>query len=429
MSTSPAAQNLRRNAAWMLFSRILRTSLAAVYFALLARSLGVSGYGAFMGVCALASVLSPFAGVGSGNLLIRDVARDRAVFSKRWGTCLVATLVSGSLLVTASAALSTLLLPRSLPLLLVLTIGVAELLFARLLDLAGMAFQAVEQLSMTAWFSFALTLARCLAAGCLLLLVPHATPLTWAWLYLISTALPACLAVATVHQRLGLPVFRRFGRKAELREGLFFSISLSAQTIYNDIDKTMLARMASLASTGLYAAAYRIVDAAFSPVNAVMYAAYAKFFQHGAHGLRDASRFGLRMLARAAAYSLALTATLWLTAPYIPKVLGSQFAESVAALRLLSPLLLLRSIHVWGADSLTGAGYQGTRTVLQVFVAFGNIALNIALLPRYSWRGACYSTLICDGMLVVLLWGAVFFLRAREARLQKIIPEYAAAEF
>jgi O-antigen/teichoic acid export membrane protein len=419
--------SLKRNAAWMFASRILRTGMAAVYFALLARSLGVTGYGGFIGVCALASILAPFAGLGSGNLLVRDVACDRTAFAQRWGTCLRATIGSGVILVLLLLVAARIALPQSVPVSVVLAIAVAELLFARLHDLAGMAFQAVEQLAMTASLSFALTVCRCAAAALLFYFTPHATPVTWSWMYLASTILPAGAAVTLVHRRLGCPASATISGFRKLREGLFFSVSLSAQTIYNDIDKTMLARMVSLASAGVYAAAFRIVDAAFSPVNAVLYAAYARFFQCGQRGVRDASRFGFHMLSRAVAYSLVMVAALWISAPYIPAVLGAEFAESVVALRLLSPLLLLRSVHVFAADSLTGAGYQGTRTLLQVVVAVGNVVLNLLLLPRYSWRGACYATLACDGALAVLLWSAVAVLVARESRARRAGAERAVA--
>jgi O-antigen/teichoic acid export membrane protein len=71
-------------------------------------------------------------------------------------------------------------------------------------------------------------------------------------------------------------------------------------------------------------------------------------------------------------------------------------------------------MHYLAADSLTGAGYQGTRTALQIFIAVVNVALNFAMLPRYSWRGAVWTSLGCDGALALLLWIAVWILCARE---------------
>src|SRR5689334_7743319 len=95
LNVTGPSQTIRRNSAWMLLSRSFRTLVAAAYFALLARALGVNGYGAFSGVCALAGIFAPFASLGSGNLLIQAVARDRREFPARWAQSLVSTCLSG----------------------------------------------------------------------------------------------------------------------------------------------------------------------------------------------------------------------------------------------------------------------------------------------------------------------------------------------
>jgi O-antigen/teichoic acid export membrane protein len=421
-------ESIRKNSAWMLGARILRTGVAALYFALLARSLGVTGYGAFTGACAMAGILAPFASLGSGNLLVQAVAHDRREFPACWGNCLVVTGLSSSVLILLAVLTARFVLPKSVPLTMVLCIAIAELFLARLLDIAGMAFQAIEQLRMTATLTVWLSLSRMAAAAWLLLGYAHATALQWSVLYLVSTLAPALAALCLVQRKIGRPSFAR--HHANFTEGLYFSISLSAQTIYNDIDKVMLARFVGLGPTGIYSAAYRMVDAAFSPVSAVLAASYARFFQHGSEGLRRATAFARRILPRALLYSLASCALIWLAAPYIPLLLGHQFAESVIALRMLSPLLVLRSLHSFAADSLTGAGYQRTRTVIQIAVAVLNILLNLAILPRYSWRGAVWTSLASDAAMALLLWLAVWSFCARERQLvtNQVLPQEAVAQ-
>jgi O-antigen/teichoic acid export membrane protein len=400
----------------MLGSRALRALVAAGYFTLLARSLGVSGYGAFAGICGLAGIAAPFASLGTGNVLIQEVARDRSAFPVRWGNCLMITGLTGTAFTLLILIAGRSVLPRSLSTFLILNITIADLLFVRLLDVSAMAFQALEKLHMTAWFSLALTLSRLTAAAVLCIATPRATAAQWSGLYLLSTAIPACLAVAAVSRLIGYPALHLKTNPREVLHGLLFSISLSAQTVYNDIDKTMLVRISGLGAAGLYGAAYRIMDAAFTPVGAVQAAAYGRFFQRGAHGLRDAKQLATRLLARAAAYSAGAGILLWLIAPILPAVLGAGFAEATFALRMLAPLLLFRSLHCFAADSLTGAGYQGTRTMAQVGVALLNVALNLVLLPHWSWRGAALSSLVCEALLAFLLWLAVWFFCSHERK-------------
>ena len=110
---------------------------------------------------------------------------------------------------------------------------------------------------------------------------------------------------------------------------------------------------------------------------------------------------------RALLYSAALFIVLWLSAPLLPLVLGANYAQTARALRWLALLPILRSGHIFLADSLSGAGFQGLRSAIQAAVAGINIALNIAILPRYGWLGAAWTSLASDGLLLLCLWSAV----------------------
>ena len=192
-------------------------------------------------------------------------------------------------------------------------------------------------------------------------------------------------------------------------EGFYFSVGTSAATLYNDVDKIMLAKFSSFTATGIYAAAYRIIDVSMAPVRSLATAAYPRFFEKGMGGLRSTYPYALRLMSRTSAYGILVFAGLWLSAPLLPHVLGPGYANAAQALRLLSLLPLLRCLHTPLADSLSGAGRQRTRSLLQVVVAVVNIVLNFAVLPRYGWLGACYTSLASDTLLVVVLWAATLY--------------------
>jgi O-antigen/teichoic acid export membrane protein len=88
----------------------------------------------------------------------------------------------------------------------------------------------------------------------------------------------------------------------------------------------------------------------------------------------------------------------------------------VAATRWLAILPLLKSIHYFAADTLTGAGYQGRRTVAQIVVAAFNVIVNVPLIAAASWRGAAWSSIASDGLLVILLWSILLNVCRREDR-------------
>lgn len=391
----------------MLAGSGARLAIQGVYFILIARALGAEQYGAFVGVVALMAIVAPFASWGTGPLLIRNVARDPSSFSSSWGNALWMTSISGSVLLSTLLLLAKFVLSEKIPLNLVLWVGVSDLLLAAAVGVAAQTFQAVEQLHIMARAQIGLTAARAIAAVILVLLVSHPTAVLWGCCYCLSSALGAIYAIALVCSKLGFPTLRLRHLRSDLLEGFYFSISVSAQSVYNNIDKTMLVRLATFAAAGIYGAAYRLIDLSFQPVGALVYAAYPRFFQHGRTGLEGTRRLAARVLPSAIIYAIFAAVALMLLAPVVPLMFGRDFADSVGALRWLSPLVVFKACHYFLADALTGAGHQGIRSAIQIAIAALNILLNLWLIPAYSWRGAAWASLASDGLLVVGMFAVI----------------------
>ena len=60
--------------------------------------------------------------MGGGNLLIKNVSRDKSLFRVYWGNALLLLAVSGVVLLGAVVAVAHLILPATIPLLLVVLI-------------------------------------------------------------------------------------------------------------------------------------------------------------------------------------------------------------------------------------------------------------------------------------------------------------------
>ena len=403
---------LTRNTLWMLVGQIARNVIQAFYFVLVAHALQPAGYGAFVAALAMVTIAAPFASLGAGSVLVKNVARDPTTLPVYWGNALVIVAVSGVALLAAVAGAAGLLLPSSIPLALVLALGAAELLFARTVEVCAQVFQAFQQLKWTSAIQLSLSAWRLLSIAALYATLRSPTPLQWSLGYLAATVAATATAVLLVHVRYGRPrlvaglVVDR--ARMELREGAYFSISLSAQSVYNDIDKTMLSRLSTLGIAGVYGAAYRIIDVSFAPVSALLSATYARFFQHGTEGLSGTLRLTRKLLPLAAGYGVAAGLGLVVVAPLVPRVLGERYALITPMIVWLAPLPLLRACHYFLADALTGAGHQRARSGVQILVAVANVGLNLLVIPAYSWRGAAWTSLGCDAMLALgLLWVVV----------------------
>jgi O-antigen/teichoic acid export membrane protein len=393
---------LARNTLWMILGQGVRILVQFAYFVLIARILHREGYGAFSGAVALVAVLAPFAGWGSGNLLVKNVARDRASFPRYWGRALAVHAVSAGALTLCALLLATLVLPASVPLGVVLWIAVADLLFTRVVETACLAFQAVHQLFKTAALSVLYSLAKLLGVMALSYLGGDKLQ-AWALLYLAGSAVTAAIGLAWVSAAIGKPCWDTAGWREEMGEGFYFATGLSAQRIYMDSDKALLTRLGSLQAAGIYTAAARVVEVAFMPVSSLLLAAYSRFFTSGQRGVHGTLEFSRRLLPYALAYSTAAGVGLYLMAPLLPWLIGEEFTESAEAMRWLAVVPLLMTLHRFAAESLTGAGWQARRTHIEFGAAGLNVLLNVALVPYWSWRGTAAITIVTEVVLVLAL--------------------------
>jgi O-antigen/teichoic acid export membrane protein len=398
--------NIAKNSMWMLFGQGLRVLIQGVYFVLIARLLGVEEYGAFISVIALVAIIAPFCSLGTGNLMIRNVAESPSKFQTSWGKAILITLISGIGFLLLLLILKTIFFDSGISLILVIYIALADMLFARLLDISGQAFQAFHQLSWTANFNVLISLMRLLAAFNLFYLSPSAE--TLALMYLLSTLVSSLIAMLIVTKKLGTPCLDKNSLFREKLDGLYFAVGLSTQNVYNDIDKAMLSKVSSFEAAGLYAAGYRIIDVAFTPVRSLMYATYSKFFVNGRLGIGNSIKFAKKILPIPVIYSIIAAVILYYSAPLLPYVLGEDFRKTISVVQFLAIVPLIKVFQYFAGDILTGAGYQGTRTFVQIFTAILNIGLNIWLLPLYSYNGAILTTLITDMVLATLLCAFVY---------------------
>lgn len=403
---------LFRNSLWFLGGSGVRLVLQAVYFLLIARALGVEQYGAFIGAVSLAALVAPFSSLGTGFILIKNVARDCANFAHYWGAAMILTVVGGAILVCLVLLVSLGIWSNSLPLRVLLFVGVSDIIFVRVLELSAQAFTAIEVLRKNSELYVVLSVARTLAA--VVAITMHSpTALSWAVLYALSAFVAMIYSILTAVRTFGMPDLRLRLSPSEFKEGFYFAVGQASQTVYNDIDKTMLVRFSGLGATGIYGAAYRIVDVSFAPVGALVYAAYPRFFRHGEYGISGSARFARRLIPYAAGYGAFAAFCLYIASPILPMFLGKGFAPAALALKWLSPLVLIKSIHYFLADSLTGAGFQGTRTCVQLGVVAINVLLNLWLIPAYSWRGAAWASIASDGALLLGLTAAITLLRRK----------------
>jgi O-antigen/teichoic acid export membrane protein len=387
----------------MISGNAVAVVFQAIYFVLIGRMLGSREYGAFVGVVALINVLSQFSSLGMEMILLRNISRDRASFAATWGKALIVSGSGFAVLLAISMLYGQIFLGPGLRML-VPYVAVSDALFGKLAQLASRALQGADHACWSARLTALTNGARALVAALLFVFClrahRHASALTWVRIYWLASLAVAIVSLVIVTRMLGRPKFARI-RWRDLGEGLSFSLSSSAISVYNDIDKTLLVSMGQSYAAGIYAAAYRVVDVMTTPIYSLYAAAAPRFFREGARGVESAAQFSRRMLRWSVPFGVAAALALALCAPVLPLAFGHSFGASIAVLRWLCVLPLIRGMqYAWGT-AITASSSQWLRTATQASAAVLNLGLNLVLIPRWSWRGAAAASLVTDGALAL----------------------------
>jgi O-antigen/teichoic acid export membrane protein len=419
--------SLRQGSLWMISGQGVSITAQALYFILIGRTLGSREYGAFIGVVALIAALSQFSSLGMEMILVRNISRDRTSFAPTWGQSL-AILAGGFAVLLGAAILFSHFALRPDLRTLVPWIALSDGLLGKLVQLASRAFQGAGRLAWTARLTALTNLCRAATAALVWAWAHanniHPTAHFWARIYWISTLTVALVAALIVTAQFGTPCFRRIHTR-DLSEGLSFSVAGSSISVYNDIDKTFLVSLGQTNAAGIYSTAYRVVDAATMPVYSVYSAATPRFFRLGSGDAAAAAAFSRKMLTRTLPYTALAAAAMWLAAPLLPVAFGPSFHESVAALRWLCLLPVLRALHYGWGSAITGTASQWNRTATQFGAAALNVVLNFLLIPRWNWRGAAVASLLTDGALALASYCVLAWLVRRETA-NATQPSYAA---
>jgi O-antigen/teichoic acid export membrane protein len=413
-----------KNAGWVLAGQIASFAVQAAYFVLLARLLGSSQYGVLAGAAALVNIFSQYSGMGSGILFLRYVSTNHSHFREYWGNILLSGALVGTAVVLALQIFGRWLVgPSSASLLVVLAI--ADCVFGQVTSACAQVFQAFERMRGTASLNFLTNLLRLLLAVVMTLTLHKINAWTWAMASLGVSFLACLIGIIKVTTDFGWPTFSLALFFSRFGEGSVFAISGSTTTVYNDVDKVMLSHYGMTVANGIYSMAYRIINISTLPIGSIHAATFPRFFRDGAEGIQSTANFAKRVLKRTAVIGVLAAVGMFLFAPILPHIAGPEFVKSVSALRWLCLIPLLRCFHLSAGDAISGAGFQRYRLTSQFIAAAGNFALNLYLIPRYSWQGAALASLLTDGSLALMNWFLLHILTMRTARpinLAKAVP-------
>ena len=395
---------------WAIFGQASKVVFQVFFIMGLALILQPELYGKLAVVIATTLILSPFSGLGYGNILIKQIKTKVEKYPERFSEMNTILMLTGLFLTSISFLIVKFILDESLSFFIAAILySFTELILIKVNEIMAQVHLAKNRIKLSSKIYFEISFLR--ATSVLLFFI-----ITYFFqrVELIDWSLVYFLLISSVSFKNFIKLLKidsiSFGFKIPkieiLKEGVFFSISMSSQGIYNEIDKNVMSFNHGAITTGYYTFAYRLLDLFFFPLRTLYLLTYPKFFEVGYSKKKsEITRYTNRILMFSLSYGIISfpmifgIVEIFKRIPYL-----DSYNQAFYMIYFLAPLIFLRSIHYVFADAITGMGFQRSRSFIQVAIAIVNFILCIIFIPQFSWKAAAIVSLISDILLVILIF-------------------------
>ncbi|MBI2559331.1 flippase [Candidatus Woesearchaeota archaeon] len=390
------AKLIIKNTGILVFGEILSRVFSFFLIIFIARYLGNVGLGKYSFIFAFVGIFSIMSDLGTTVYMTREIARNKSVTKEYLGKVFVLKVMASSLSVLMPLIFIMFTTQTS-----EIKAGVLLACIAIFFNYMAFPFRAVVNAyevqqyqsiysfveRLTAFALGVFVLSRGYGLMGLLFALVASNIVSWIVLYALVSR-----KISALTPKIDFKFINFL-----LKESFPFWFTTIFMTIYFKIDTVMLSFMKGYAATGWYNASYKIIDTlSFLPfvVVTAIFPAMSKFH-------RD-SKLLLKILYEKSFYYMAILALpLGLGATLLADriiwfVYKQEFANSIVVLQILIWALVFIFVNYLMGYLLNSIEKQKLFTLTTGLCAVLNIALNLFLIPLYSFIGASVATVITE---------------------------------
>jgi O-antigen/teichoic acid export membrane protein len=396
-------RRIARNAAVRAGGEAIGKLASIAFFIVMARELGQTGFGDFMFAFSLGTVLMLASGLGTEELIAREVARDHGRVHGYLGNIAAAkTVISVALVIVAALIVHF----EGRP---------ADVKVASYIIVAGVAienlgrtwhavFTAYERLDM---ISISLVIQRVLTAALGIAVMLEGGGLVAVSIIFSVGALTGFLIATQVLRHWVVAARWELDRARWvplLRAGIPIGIASVMFVVLMRIDATLLGLLTDgddNSEVGVYAAAFRLVEGTLFISWAV--AASVLPWLSRQTDVADVSRgYELGVKAITTVLMPIGLGFVLLATPLIHLLYGTAYDDAVTPLRLLGVLTVLYGANSMASTVLISRDRPQDFTRIAVWVTAFNIVLNVILIPSYGANAAAFVAALSAALLAGL---------------------------
>ncbi len=407
------------NSVWMVGGRLLVAAIQWSTSILIIRTLTVDEFGQFSLIFGVLGMLSIITDMGLGRVAVSMLQEQRTDTAWVAGAyILLRTLlgVLGYVLAVGFVALGN----YGASSLLAAAIGALTVVFGTASNAYSVIFQVKEKMQLPplstaigagAQMLAVLVLIRGGDAGLVLFMVPAVLA---SLLELVIRAVGAHRLTA-IRYRFDLPLWWRL-----LREAVPISIGNAMSTLYYRVDVIMLGQLSTMAAVATYSVAYKFVDIVNMIPWAASTAALPVLVRHWPDRREDFSRVALQICRLLAATGGLIASGFFVLADdVVPLLYGSEYADSALAAKVLVGSQCLAFAVAAALLILIATGSHRRFPLIATMGLILNVGINLVVIPRFSYMGAAWATVVTDTVMGVAMWWEVR--RARVFPLRSLV--------
>jgi O-antigen/teichoic acid export membrane protein len=395
------ARTIARSSVLLLIGQIVSLGIGAVYGIAIARYLGVTGYGLLSTAIAFTAVFAPFTSLGLTTLATREVARDKSLAGKYLGNLIIIeiALAIGTFCLIALAACVLRYPQETITLIYILALSVVCAGFTSVFYSLFQAFERMEYQSLGLILSTVATFVVVIWG-----ITARLGVVLFAFAYFVGSLAVTIFCLAIYSTKFSLPhieIDLKFWKRI-LPEALPFALSGLFVSIYFYIDSVLLSVMKGAEAVGLYNAPYRLIMVlVFIPtvISTAIFPAMSRFHVTAQDSFRLIYKRYFKYMA-IIAVPLGIGTTL-LADQIITLIFGVAYGNSAIALQILIWATVFIFLTAAFLRLFETSNRQMIVTKITAVGMVENTALDVILIPRFSYAGASIATAATE--LTVLL--------------------------
>ncbi len=401
------AGRIAYNVVFNAVAKIISTALALVAIGFVTRYLGKDGFGDYATMLAFFSFFNAIGDLGLQSVTAREISREGAKESHIMSNVLTLRLLI-SLVILLLTPILVYFLPYSFDLKFAIIIAAVAFIFSSVSMTLNGIFQ--KHLAMDKVATIEL-LGKLVQLGIILLAVQQHLGFITIALALLGYMMFNAIVVFWISRRYFTFSFQydRVYWKSFLVQALPLGIASVVTFAYFKADTILLSFLKTSADVGIYNVAYKVIEnLIFFPamVAGLVLPLLSRYV------FTDRNMFDLianKTFKVFLVLVVPLVIGVFFLAPQIVSIIGGAgFPESATVLRILVFALAFIFFGQFFNTILVVSNLQGKLMKALIVVATINILINLILIPRYSYTGAAFTSVLTEMFVVLLSFTLVY---------------------